>query len=145
MDGTEMWDGDGAHLNVQSNTAALFPGLPLTICKKNTWKFLTTSKRRIHCTALKRERHVDNNHKCFCWIFLMKWNEMKGNENSCFCITHSSNITACYCRPCFHISLKVTKIPSKAGPACCALTLFLCVCAETLQTLEYEVTRSTVA
>ncbi len=30
MDGLEMWDGGGAHLNVQSNTAALFPGLPLT-------------------------------------------------------------------------------------------------------------------
>ncbi len=68
MDGLEMWDGDGAHLNVQSNTAALFPGLPLTIRKKNTWTFLTTSKRRIHCTALKRERHVDNNH-----VFLLNF------------------------------------------------------------------------
>ncbi len=54
---------------------------------------------------------------CFCWIF----------TNSCFCFTHSSNITACYCRPCFHISLKVTKIASKAGPACCALSFSRCV------------------
>lgn len=60
----------------------------------------------------------------FCCIF----------TNLRYCITHLSNITACYCRPCFHISLKVTKIPNKAGPACCALSFSPCVCGDPANT-----------